>query len=156
MHVSRKKRVNKNDIFGFVRFASSEEVEKTAKINNGLMIKGFKMVATLSKFNRQSTSRKDYYQSNSPERAVRQIWKPSKRDGRTYSEVAQRVVYGQQNSPLQEWLEKAYICSDKEVLDVKQVMEKINGTEMKDIYFYKLDDFSVIVYKCDEHSKKRR
>lgn len=35
---------------------------------------------------------------------------------------------------------------------MKHVMEKLEEVGLLNFYFYKLDDFSVIIYKCDEHA----
>lgn len=48
--VSRKKRLNMNYLFGFVRFSREEEARYAIRRNNGLEVKGHRSMVTMSKY----------------------------------------------------------------------------------------------------------
>lgn len=154
VYVSKKKRVNKKGCFGFVHFSKKED-EEVARRNNRLLIKGFQIRAMLSKYQRMESNKTvpQRKQPSKSKKGTKKVWRPSMRDARSYSEVTKLMVQAQNNSQLCEWLQKAYICSEEEMLEPQQALDKINESGLESCCLYKLDDYSVLVYKKNENNE---
>lgn len=125
--VSKKARPKKKGSFRFVRLSRVREAIEAIKRNNGLMVKGYKIVVVMSKYQlsfENTTQNMKSHRAPMQNTHTKKVWRRSKRDARTYSQVARLVVGGNETIQIPEWLKNIYICNEDESLELQQAMEK--------------------------------
>lgn len=86
-YVSQKARLNKPYAFGFVRFVNEKNVIQAVRRNNGLMIKGRKILVSMSRYQQWDNKTKGDKYTTKKLKGLQKVWMPSKRDGRPYNVV---------------------------------------------------------------------
>lgn len=138
---------------GFVRFVSSKDARNAIEKNNGLLIRGRRIIVTESKHKRthKMNSSKDTsmdYSKQEPKGQTR-VQKAAPRDHRSYRDVVQHynTITSHTTKPLQDQLKVAYICGQNEELSLQEASEKVMAKGLNELIVSKLDDLSVIVSK---------
>lgn len=146
VYVSKKCRLNKSSLFGFVRLDNESDAISAIRKNNGLVVKGFKMTLSMSRYEKPKVQLQVIPQKQ-PQQGKIKVWRPALRDTRSYREATLNCKEVQGVIKQDEWLKMAFICSEDEKMEAQEATQKIQDTGIQNLIVSKLDDFSIIVNK---------
>lgn len=76
-------------------------------------------------------------------------WRPANRDVRSYKEVVKEFpgVEGEASNVIEENLRMSMICGEEEIMQMKQVRDKLIDLDISRYEINRLDDFSILITK---------
>lgn len=147
--VSMKDRRNAKGRFGFVKFQRKEEAEYAISHNNGLDVKGHKMIVQWSRYGRNHAPVEKRTEKQHSRILHTKTWIPARRDNRSYKEVVEKgpTISLETVNENDAWLEEALICYPNMEMNVQEFKEKARREGITGLKVSKFDCSSFIVSK---------
>lgn len=169
VYISGKKRKNKEDSFGFVRFYHERDAMSAIQKLNGATLHGCKLTVTVAKYKKGGTPVKNQRQTRPNQKLIQY---PSIRDHRTYADVltgrrsvsppvnrekdaeprTQVPLIISENQVINKKLEFAIVVEVEPLSDVKKAIESLKKTELHFLCVSLLSPVKILLFFEDEVS----